>query len=314
MVRLMGVLLLAAVAVTGCKKPGASGKPGVAVSIFPIYDVARRIAGDRLDVMLILPPGQTEHSYSPTPKEAARFSGAKLAVLVGLEMDEWAHRIVEGAAGKITVLELAPELDPLAIDLTEVGAEEVEEAEEKEGEHDHEHEHEHGKGDMDPHVWMDPVRMQKACDLLVAAYSKLDPEGAKDYAARGEEVKKSLAALHDSIDKRAKGWSKKTIVTFHGSMQYYAHRYGLKIAAVIEPFPGSEPTPKYQEKVIAAVKSAGAAALFSEPQLEKAPAKVIADRSGVPLYELDPVGGTEGVDSYEKLLTHDTDVLEKALK
>src|SRR5262245_50347203 len=52
--------------------PPAAAKPKVAVSIFPLYDVARSVAGDRLEVLLVLPPGRTEHGYDPSPKEVAR--------------------------------------------------------------------------------------------------------------------------------------------------------------------------------------------------------------------------------------------------
>src|SRR5687768_9290450 len=77
----------------------AGGKKRVAVSIFPLYDIARRVAGDRLDVVLVLPPGRSEHDYDPTPKEAAKIAQAKLGLAVGLGMDDWLAKIVKGAAG-----------------------------------------------------------------------------------------------------------------------------------------------------------------------------------------------------------------------
>src|SRR5271154_4929104 len=98
--RNLAVLLLLCAACNS--KTAATGKPRVAVSIFPLYDLARRVAGDRLDVVLVLPPGRSEHSYDPTPKEMARVADAKLGVSVGLQMDEWLERIVRGAAGSGT--------------------------------------------------------------------------------------------------------------------------------------------------------------------------------------------------------------------
>jgi ABC-type Zn uptake system ZnuABC Zn-binding protein ZnuA len=148
---------------------------------------------------------------------------------------------------------------------------------------------------------------------MVSAFSEIDPEGAAGYKTRGEETKKALAALHDELAVKAKAWKKRTIVTFHASMGYFAERYELKLAAVIEPFPGREPTAKYMGEVLAAIKETQAAALFSEPQLDRAPAKTIADQAGLPLHELDPVGGTAGVESYEKLLRHNVAVLDEAL-
>jgi zinc transport system substrate-binding protein len=57
-----------------------------------------------------------------------------------------------------------------------------------------------------------------------------------------------------------------------------------------------------------------AAALFSEPQLDRRPAQVIADQAKLPLFELDPIGGSAGAETYEKLLEKNADVLDKALK
>jgi zinc transport system substrate-binding protein len=107
---------------------------------------------------------------------------------------------------------------------------------------------------------------------------------------------------------------KRSIVTFHGSWSYFAQRYGLIVAAVVEPFPGQEPTPSYVRDVVQTIKAKHVAALFSEPQLSRRAAEVIAQEADVPLFELDPIGGTPGRDSYEALLRYNADVLEKALR
>ena len=150
-------------------------------------------------------------------------------------------------------------------------------------------------------------------DIVVAELSSLDPEGASGFRARGERVKAALEALHGEIGTQARTWEHRTLVTFHGSFGYFAERYGLRIAAVIEPFPGREPTPRYMQEVIAAIRASGAHALFSEPQLDPRPARVIAESAGVALHQLDPVGGTRGVESYRALLSHNVEVLTTAL-
>jgi ABC-type Zn uptake system ZnuABC Zn-binding protein ZnuA len=299
-----------------CKQREAA-RPHVAVSIFPLYDISRRIAGDALDVVLILPPGRSEHGYEPTPKEMAKVADAKLAVLVGLGMDEWAKKIVRGAASGTAPkeLELGPLVEPRTMTAPHVGEEEAEAAAAAAGGKHDDDEDEHKPGAKDPHFWLDPVRMQKAAAAITDAFAQLAPPAAQAAVrARGDDVKQKLAALHAELEGKQKTWAKRSIVTFHGSMGYFADRYGLTIAAIIEPFPGREPTAKYLSAVLAAIKSAKPAALFSEPQLDRAPAKVTADQAGLPLYELDPVGGTSGVESYEGLLRHDAEVLDKALK
>jgi zinc transport system substrate-binding protein len=161
---------------------------------------------------------------------------------------------------------------------------------------------------------MDPDRMTGVADAIAGELATLIPAKADAIEANAEQVKTALRAIHDEIAPRARAWTKRTIVTFHGSMAYYARRYGLRIAAVIEPLAGKEPTPQYIAQVLAAIKKSGAAALFAEPQLDKGPAETIAREAGIALGELDPVGGVPGRDSYEALLRWNTDQLEKVLK
>src|SRR5688572_11478026 len=95
MVTVIGLLLACVLAGSCGKRAGdTGGKPAVAVSIFPIYDLTRRIAGDRVKVMIVLPPGKSEHSYEPGPQEVVELSSAKVAFVVGLGMDGWVEPVV----------------------------------------------------------------------------------------------------------------------------------------------------------------------------------------------------------------------------
>lgn len=306
MIRPLGMVLMLALALASCggDKAGAHAKPKVAVSIFPIFDLTRRIAGDRLDVRLVLPPGKSEHGYDPTPQELAELSGATLGIAVGLDMDTWVENIMR-SAGSAAVFRLGEQLPTLPIDVEPIGADDAAHAD---------HDHAHGAGAPDPHVWLDPQRMVIAVDLITAQLAAIDPGGKAVFASNAAAVQQALRTLDAAIAARAQAWTKRTIVTFHGSMAYYARRYGVRIAAVVEPLAGKEPTAAYLAEVLAAIERGGAVALFSEPQLDRGPAEMIAKEAGIQLGELDPVGGLPGRDSYEALLTWNTDQLERALK
>jgi zinc transport system substrate-binding protein len=365
---------------------GNSGKPKVVVSIFPIYDLTRRIAGDRLDVQLVLPPGQSEHSYDPTPKEIAALDGAKLGITVGLEMDRWAENVMR-SAGDPPLLKVGEKVPTIPVDVEPITDEEVHAHEKEHGHHDHDDhdkpegsgsakhddhdkkpdagkqpdahddhdhdkkpagkdakkpdahdDHDHDKpepkkpepapkqpephddhghaevGSPDPHVWLDPDRMIKAVDVIAARLAEIDPAGKDTFTKNADALKASLKALDGKLATRTKAWTKRSIVTFHGSMGYFAKRYNILIAAVVEPIAGTEPTGAYIMEVVAAIKRGKAAAIFTEPQLAKGPGETISKEAGIPLGELDPVGGVDGRETYEALLTWNADQLEKVLR
>ena len=87
---LFGLALVLAV-LPGCKGCGApaaaGGRPQVVVSIWPIYDVTKRVAGNDADVKLLLPPGQNEHHFDPTPKDIEATAHASVRMMIGLGLD-----------------------------------------------------------------------------------------------------------------------------------------------------------------------------------------------------------------------------------
>jgi zinc transport system substrate-binding protein len=294
----------------GCREDRApAAGASVAASIFPLYDVVRRVAGGDTPVALVLPGGHTEHAFEPRPRELARLSGVALAFGIGLGLDPWLARVAAAATdGRARVVELGPSLDPRPVPAHVLALVEPAEREPRAAGG------ESGEGPIDPHVHLDPVRMSKAARLVAETLAGHDPAGAFGYRERGARVAGELDALDLELRARSAAWKKRVIVTFHGSFFYFADRYGLTIAAVVEPLPGREPTARYIARVVEAGRARGAVAVFTEPQLDPGPARVIAEESGLPLYELDPVGGGPGADSYEALLRKNAAVLDEALR
>jgi len=100
-------LLAALPGCSSCKGGAtASTRPKVAVSIFPIYDLTRRIAGPDADAVLLLPPGKSEHHFDPTPRQVEEVASAKLGVMVGLGLDPWMDRLLKDAAPSARVLKV----------------------------------------------------------------------------------------------------------------------------------------------------------------------------------------------------------------
>ena len=294
---------------TGCKScnSSASGKTRVAVSIFPIYDVVRRVAGPDADVILVLPPGHTEHSFDPSPKDIEEVSQAKLGVMVGLSLDPWMEKLMKDAAPNARTIKVGERVPTLTVKDDPIGDEAAHRT-------IPEDDHDHDKGATDPHVWMDPSRVRLMVKAIGDELSKVDSAHANAYRERATQVDGEIDKLDKEVETQTKAWKTRGFITFHGSFNYFADRYKLDILAVIEPFPGSTPTGEYIEEVLKVVTDKKVPALFGEPQLDQRPAKTIADQAKIALGTLDPVGGTPETDSYEKLIRYNVATLEKYLK
>lgn len=312
-------------ALSGCKDGCGKGsgpaaadeKPRIVVSIFPIYDLVRRVAGPDADVLLLLPPGRNEHSFDPTPRDVETTAKAKLGVMVGLGLDPWMEKLVKEAAPKARLLKVGDRVPTLPIKDDPVGASEHahdEDHDHDKGHHEDHDDHDHEKGALDPHVWLDPQRAQLIVRAVAEELGRADPGHVLGYRERATALDRDLATLDKETEAKIKALPKRGFVTFHGSFQYFAERYKLDILAVIEPFPGAQPSGDYVTKVLKVVKEKNAPALFSEPQLDPRPATVIAGEAKIPVGVLDPVGGGPETDSYEKLIRYDAAQLEKYLK
>lgn len=329
----MLALPLAVAVLPGCKscqKSNANERTRVTVSIFPIYDLVRRVAGPDADVTLLLQPGHNEHSFDPTPKDIEMAASSKLGVMVGLGLDPWMEKLMKEASPNARILKVGDRVPTLTIKEDPIGADDHEHDEDHDDDHDHDghadggkkeehhadhHDHDHeGKGAQDPHVWMDPTRAQLIVRAIAEELGRVDAAHAIAYRERATEIDKSLGAVDKEAEDRLKQLKRRGFVTFHGSFGYFAERYKLSILAVIEPFPGSQPTGEYVSKVLTVIKDKKVPALYSEPQLDPRPAKVLADEAKIPLGTLDPVGGNPDTDSYEKMIRFDVAQLEKYLK
>jgi zinc transport system substrate-binding protein len=293
----------------GCRGK-TTDRAKVAVSIFPIYDLVRRVAGPDADVKLLLPPGKSEHHFDPSPKDVEEVASSRLGVMVGLGLDPWMEKLVKDAAPGAAVLKLGERVPTLKVREDPLGDEEADKA--RQGKEDDHGAHE--KGATDPHVWLDPARARTMTKAIADELARADAVHAEGYRQRAAELDASLEALDKETSRRTAAWTRKDFVTFHGSFGYFADRYKLQIVAVIEPFPGSTPSGAYIDAVIKVVREKKVPALFSEPQLDPRPAKIIAEEAKIPLGVLDPVGGGAQADTYEKMVRFDVDALEKILK
>jgi zinc transport system substrate-binding protein len=299
----LAIVLLGLLCGFACGSRTESGKLKVVVTIFPLADFVKNVGGDRVEVVTLLPAGASPHTYDLTPGDMKAAAEARLMVINGAGLDFWIVEAVESGA------------DLLVVDTSVIPA--VERA--LLGGDDHEHEgdeqegHEHG--DVNPHIWLDPVLAQKQVEAVAAALVMVDPDNKEFYLDNAAHYIDELEALDEEIRNATQSFSSREFVTFHPAWTYFARRYGLIEAAVIEEAPGKEPTADAIRKVIDTARDLQVKAIFAEPQFSSKAAETIAAESGAEVLFLDPIGGAdlEGKDSYLELMRYNVDQMRLAM-
>jgi zinc transport system substrate-binding protein len=205
----------------------------VVTTLFPLYDFAKKIGGDKVDVSLLLPPGVEPHSFEPTPGDIARINKADIFIFTGEFMEPWAHRIISTIDNKkIIIIDASKDVNLIPA---------VQRHEHHES-HEHKEDH-HELSQLDPHIWLDFGNDKIIIDNITNALIKADSADSNFYEQNAKAYKKQLDTLDSSYKKQLENCKTRTIVFGgHYAFGYLAHKYNLKYLAAQGLSPDSEPT------------------------------------------------------------------------
>jgi ABC-type Zn uptake system ZnuABC Zn-binding protein ZnuA len=274
-------------------------KPVVLATTTIVADVARNIAGDRLDVQSLLPADADTHAYEPTIDDALRAQQAAMIAAVGAGYEGFLSHLLENTSADVPVITLNTGLEIRALGSREplgVLGEDGFDCASHDDHHDEEshdeeahsdeavHEDEHAHDACDPHTWMDPNYVIAWADALAQAFAQLDPAGAADYRANADAYIAQLEALDAEIAELTASLPEdaRVLITNHEFMGYFADRYGFAVAATVMPggTTDAEPDPQSLAELIALVREAGVPAIFAEVSANPQLAQMIADEAG----------------------------------
>lgn len=288
--------------------PAAVVKPVFVATIQPLAMILREIAGDRAEILCLLPAGASPHTFSPRPSDAAACNRAARVFMVAPQLDAWAARLAP-AEKRVMVLAFVPEKELLHFAHGEEADEQREAAAAAQSLN-----LAASVAVGDPHFWTDPLTVKAIVDPLADELVKADPSGAETYRANAARFAANLDALNAKIKSILAPVAGRSFVLMHPSFQYLANRFNLKIAGSVEQVPGKDPTPRELVDLAAKIRAEGARAIFSEPQLPRRPAEVLAETSGIKMGILDPNGGDKGKETYAELIEFNARALAEALQ
>ena len=243
--------LALAFSLTACTVPvekADDGKIQIVATLFPYYDFARAIVGDRADVTLLLSPGREAHSFEPTPLDAVTISESDVFLYNGGEGEYWVDSMLDAAGENIAVI-------ARMMDYVDALDEEYVEGMQGADEHDHDHDHsdhdhdggeEHDSDEIeyDEHIWTSPKNAAILCRAVCDAICKADPANEDFYRANCDDYCAQIEALDARFADLCESAPRKLLIfADRFPMLYFCREYGLDYRAAFHGCSGdTEPS------------------------------------------------------------------------
>lgn len=238
--------------------------PIVAASNHPVAMLVEEIAGDRVSITTIVPPGVDPHHFELTPSSARAAMEADAVFLIGADFDS--HYLGGKQRDDQVRLEFC---EYMADSLIELGR------------------------TFNPHFWLDPLLAAEMGKHIGEALIAMDGAGRGYYEKRMVRFAERMDSLHVDIKERLAAAGFRSYVAFHPAWTYFARRYGLTEVGVIEKYPEHEPSAKWIANLVREIDRRGVRVLIVEEASDPGVVRGIADDTGAKVLVLDPIGDPE---------------------
>jgi zinc transport system substrate-binding protein len=257
----LAALLFIAVLLCGCVSPyqPPSGKIRAVVSIAPLGEFVREVGGERVQVIVLVPPGAEPHTFEPSPSQIKEVAGADLYVQNGAGLEFWMDSLLS-ANNKMLVVDSSKGISLLSED-----------------------------GEADLHIWLSLRNAEQQVRNICDGLSKLDPAGEEAYLRNRDGYLSRLEGLDQELKVTFARDEGRIFIVHHPAWTYFARDYGLVQVPIMEG--EKEPGPRHLSEVIELGRKNNITAVFVEPEYNPRAAEVIAQEMNASIVYLDPLAG-----------------------
>lgn len=277
------MIFIMIISITGCGRfeKRDESKIYIVTTLFPQYDFARHIAGDRAQVKLLLTPGMEAHSFDPTPTDIAEINECDLFLYTGDEMEVWVSEITDSLERNVNIVDVTKGIETI----TEEEVNGINLSEKNENEHEDEENDEHGHGHehlYDPHVWTSPVNAMKMVENILEEIVKIDPENEEEYRGNARKYLNELSGIDKEIREIVASSENKTIYfADRFALNYFVKEYGLDFIAIYDSCSAeTEPGAKLVAEMIDQVKEKNAKYVFYAEMSNHRGADTVCNETG----------------------------------
>lgn len=268
-------LLLIIVLLASCNM-GKSGKsldnekPVIAVTIEPQRYFTEAIAGDKFDVISIVPKGSSPETYDPTPQQLVSLGDSKAYLRIGYIGFEqvWMDRLIDNTP-HIQIFDTSKDIDLILGEAHDHG--------------DHQH-----AGGVEPHIWNSTNNALIIARNTYKALCQLDKENEAYYLNRYDSLCQRI--MHtDSIIRKTlqQPGTAQSFMIYHPALSYFARDYGLQQISIEEG--GKEPSPAHLKDLVDLCRQEDVRIIFIQPEFDRRNAEIIARETGTDIVPINPL-------------------------
>ena len=222
--------VITAVLLCGCSQSQETddGKLKIVTTIFPAYDFARQVFGDKADITLLLKPGTESHSYDPSARDIVKIDSCDLFIYNGGESDAWVDNVLK-TTDDVNTLRMMSFVEAL-------------EEEGLIGSEDHD---DHDDTEYDEHIWTSPKNAVLILNGIKNEAIRLDNANRGFYEQNADDYAEQILNLDCRFGDLLTGENRYFVFGDRFPLLYFFKVYGLNYYAA---FPGcsSETEPSAQ--------------------------------------------------------------------
>ncbi len=268
-------------------------------SIYPIEFITAQIAGDVAHVKSIYPPGVDAHTYEPKTKEITAIANADAFFYIGSGMESFSESVASSLQNRqVQLIEIGKQ-DHLFL---------------KSDNEDDNHHH-----DLDPHIWLDPLKMIAIAALIKEELINISPENEGIFTNQFKELEGSLQKLDEDFQNTLSQKSNKKILVTHAAYSYWENRYDLEQIAISGLSSSEEPSQRELANITKLAMENNIQYVLFEQTSSNRIASIVQEHIGAESLTIHPLEVLTEEDikqneTYITLMYKNLDTLDKAMK
>lgn len=266
------LLFLSACGQDGATKNEKDSKDKLKIytTIYPFQYFTERIGGEHISTENIVPPGSDAHSIEMTTKEMVNIAEGDAFIHSGTGLEGFVDAVTDAIKKEDIKIVNATENINLISAKEEAHAEEEEESYDEQG----------SEMNVDPHVWLDPIRSVTVAENIKSALVELDPDNKEAFEENFKILKNELMDLDTEFKTMVNSSVSKTFIVSHSAYGYWEDVYGLNQIGISGLSPTDEPSHKELIETISLVKENNLQYIYFEPNLTNKVAKAVKNETG----------------------------------